>query len=90
MHCKAMKDTQRHTTENALPECCTFASVKASEPKDGHFRPVPTFVSIRSDVIYDPFRRYFRGVEYHDYDWKVTLLRPEGTSGTTLKYRTFR
>ena len=42
--------------ELALRDCSNFASVKASEPKGRHLRPVPMFVSIRSDVIYDPFR----------------------------------
>ena len=45
------------------PRCCNFASVKASEPKGRHLRPVPKLVSIRSAVIYDPFRSHLRGVK---------------------------
>ena len=38
------------------PRCCNFASVKASEPKVRHFRPVLTSSLRCSYVIYDSFR----------------------------------
>ena len=55
VRCKKKYDYPKKS-DNALRRCSTFVPVKASEPKVRHFRPVPTIVSIRSDVIYDPFR----------------------------------
>ena len=75
---------------SALPDFCNFASVKASEPKVRHFRPVLTSSLRCSDVIYDPFRWYFRGVKYRIYDRKVTYLRAIGTFRTTAKWYTLR
>ena len=72
-------------SDNALPDCCNFASVKASEPKGRHLRPVPKLVSIRSAVIYDPFRSHLRGVKWLIYDRKMTCLRVKETSGMTPK-----
>ena len=53
--------------------------------KQALLRPVPTFVSIRSDVIYDPFRWYFRGVKYHRNGRKTPSERDESPIGTRRK-----
>ena len=73
--------------ESTASQYSTFVPVKASEPKDGHLRPVPTSSSRCYDVIYDPFRWYFRGVKYHRNIRKAPSEQVEGTSGTTLKWR---
>ena len=89
VRCKKKYD-YRTKSDNALRRCSTFVPVKASEPKVRHFRPVLTSSLRCSDVIYDPFRWYFRGVKYRIYDRKVTCLRVIGTFRTIQKWYTLR
>ena len=40
-----------------------------------------------SDIIYDSFRWWFRGVKYHRNDRKTPSERVKGTSGTTRRWQ---
>ena len=60
-----------------------------SDLKERHLAPVPTASTSASNVIYDPFRWYFREVKYHRNDRKMTFGRVKSTPGTNPKWRTF-
>ena len=55
------------------------------ELSERHLRPVLTSSTTRSDVIYDPFRWYFRGVKYHRNGRKTPSERDESPIGTRRK-----
>ena len=54
--------------------------------KYSHFRVVPMMVYAGSNVIFEVFRWYFRGVKYHRNGRKVPYLRVESDVRTTRKW----